>query len=122
MPNAHHDNPKVMEYIDRFLAIDVDSMYKASRTPKLFFLWGHSFEFNSKDNWDHLEEICEKLSGKDDIWYATNMEICEYAKAYASLVYSADGTRVYNPTLFDIWFDIDKKMYCIRSGETVILE
>ena len=122
MPNAHHDNPMVMEYIDRFMAIDHDTMYKASRTPKLFFLWGHSFEFDSKGNWDHLAEICEKLSGKDDVWYATCMEICEYAKAYASLVYSADGTRVYNPTLFDIWFDVDKKIYCVRSGETVILE
>ena len=121
MPNAHHDNPNIMEYIDKFIAINVDSLYKASRTPKLFFLWGHSFEFERKGNWDHLDRICEKLSGKDDVWYATCMEICQYAKAYASLVYSADGTVVYNPTLFDIWFDVDGNCYHIGSGETIRL-
>jgi len=37
-----------------------------------------------------------------DFWYATNMEIYEYVQAYKSLVYSADGKIVYNPTLLDI--------------------
>ena len=33
---------------------------------------------------------------REDIWYATNMEIYEYTKAYESLVYSADVTNRYN--------------------------
>ena len=67
------------------------------------------YEFDNNDNWDHLEEICKAISGKEDIWYATNMEICEYVKAYESLSYSADGKLIYNPTLFTIWLIIDNK-------------
>lgn len=121
MPTVHHDNPRIFEYMEKFTNLDVSKLYISMRTPKLFYVWGHSFEFERNQNWEHLDEICQKISGKDDIWYATNMEIYEYVQAYNSLVYSADGTIVYNPTLFDIWFDIDGTMYFIKSGETITL-
>lgn len=121
MPTVHHDNPQIFEYMEKFINLDVSKLYISMRTPKLFYVWGHSFEFERNQNWEHLDEICQKISGKDDIWYATNMEIYEYVQAYNSLVYSADGTIVYNPTLFDIWFDIDGTMYFIKSGETITL-
>ena len=73
----------------------------------------------ANNNWELLEEICEKIYDKDDIWYATNMEIYEYVNAYNSLVYSADGTIIYNPTLFELYFDIDGVEYKIGSGETL---
>ena len=122
IPTAHHDNPQIMEYIEKFLDLNVSEQYIASRTPRLFYMWGHSFEFENKQNWDHLEKICQKLGGKDDVWYATNIEIYDYVQAYNSLRYSADGTIVYNPTLFDIWFDVDGTLYRIQSGETIRLQ
>ena len=120
VPTAHHDNPNVLSWIDTFLSIDLsEKAYVASRRSRLFYLWGHSFEFDNKNNWDHGEEICKKLGGHDDIWYATNMEIYEYVTAYNSLIYNADNTKVYNPTLKTVWFDIDKKLYEIKPGETI---
>lgn len=121
IPTAHHANPQIMEYIDKFLELDVSKLYKSRRAPKLFFMWGHSFEFERKQNWDLLEEISRKLGGKEDIWYATNIEIYDYVQAYNSLRYSADGTMVYNPTLLSIWFDVDETLYCIRPGETITI-
>lgn len=121
MPTAHHDNPNIMDYVNKFTSLDVSSRYIASRGPRLFYLWGHSFEFERNQNWNHLEEICKKLGGKDDVWYATNIEIHDYVEAYNQLRYSADGSTVYNPTLFDIWFDVDKKTYLIKSGETITI-
>ena len=121
MPTAHHDNPNIMDYVNKFTSLDVSSRYIASRGPRLFYLWGHSFEFERNQNWDHLEEICKKLGGKEDVWYATNIEIHDYVEAYNRLQYSADGSTVYNPTLFDIWFDVDKKTYLIKSGETITI-
>lgn len=123
MPTAHHNNAKIFEYIEEFLNIDLDDpkSYGAKRFPRLFYLWGHSYEFDHKDNWNHIENICAKLSRKDDTWYATNMEIYNYVTAYNSLVYSADGMRIYNPSLYDIWLDIDRTIYCIKSGETIKL-
>ena len=123
MPSAHHDNPKIMEYIDKFLSMDTSKkMYHARRYPRLLYIWGHSFELDNNDNWDHIEEICQKLANNDEIWYATNMEIYDYVEGYKRLVYSANGCRVYNPSLFSVWIDVDGKLFEIGSGETVTVE
>lgn len=123
MPSAHHDNPKIMEYIDEFLKLDISpGVYHPRRNSRLLYIWGHSFEFDRNDNWDHIENICKKLSGNEEVWYATNIEICDYVKAYNSLVYSADGSMIYNPTLYRIWIDIDGEIITVNSGETVCVE
>ena len=120
MPSAHHDNPKIMEYIEKFLSLDTSTQtYHATRLPRLLYIWGHSHELDKNDNWHHMEEICQRLADHPDVWYATNIEIYDYVQAYKSLVYSANGYRVYNPTLFDIWMDVDGVVYEIGSGKTV---
>ena len=120
MPSAHHDNANLMDYIDKFVNMDMSTnRYHARRTPKLLYIWGHSYEFDKKDNWDRIEEICRRLANNDEIWYATNIEIYDYIEGYKRLVYSADGYKVYNPNLFTIWFDADGVLYSVKSGETL---
>ena len=120
MPTAHHDNPNIMKYIDEFLNLDISpAAYHAKRIPRLFYIWGHSYEFDRNDNWAHMEAICQKFAGNEELWFATNIEIYDYVQAYKSLRYSADGHTVYNPTLLTIWLDADGKPYCIQSGETI---
>ncbi len=120
MPSAHHNNPKIMEYIEKFLALDSSTkVYHAKRVPRLLYIWGHSYEFDENDNWEHIEKICQKLSNNSEIWYATNIEIYDYVQAYKSLVYSADGHMIYNPTLIDLWIDVDGFVYEIASGKTL---
>lgn len=120
MPTAHHDDKQTMELVEKFVDLKENS-YPARREPKLFYLWGHSFEFDKNNNWERIEEICEKLSGKDDTWYATNIEIYDYVNAYNSLVFSADNSKIYNPTLKQIWMDIDGKLFTISPGETLVI-
>ena len=120
MPTAHHDNPNIMKYIDEFLNLDISpAAYHAKRIPRLFYIWGHSYEFDRNDNWGHMEAICQKFAGNEELWFDTNIEIYDYVQAYKSLRYSADGHTVYNPTLLTIWLDADGKPYCIQSGETI---
>ena len=114
-PTCHHDDPKLFELIDSFKAYKGDA-------PKLFYVWGHTYEFEQKDNWDRAEEMCKAISGCDDIWYATNMEIYEYTKAYEALVFSADMTKVHNPTATEVFFTLNKKEYFIAPGETLFFE
>ena len=123
MPSAHHNNSKIMEYIEKFLNIDISTkVYHARRVPRLLYIWGHSYEFDNNDNWDHIEEICQRLANNPEIWYATNIEIYDYVQAYKSLIYSADGYMIYNPTLLDIWIDVDGIIYKIDSGKTLKIE
>ena len=121
MPTAHHNNPKILEWIDKFVALDTENGYISTRGARLFYIWGHAFEFDGNNNWEHLEAICEKLSGREDTWYATNIEIYDYVTAYNSLVWSANGRKVYNPTLKTIWFNEGGRGYKVESGETVTL-
>lgn len=118
-PSAHHNNPKLFDYIDTFLNFDHQSAYRSLRTPKLLYIWGHSSEFEDNQNWDRLEKICKLIGSKEDIWYATNIEIYNYVTAYNSLVFSADGSVVYNPTVRTVWFDIGGTLYNIKSDETL---
>lgn len=119
MPTMHHNNPEAFNYIEKFISDDESRARTASRYPRLFYVWGHSYEFDNNNNWDRIEQICEKLAGRDDTWYATNIEIYEYCHAYNSLIWSSSGKTVYNPTLRTVWFDIDSKLYSVASGETL---
>ncbi len=122
MPTAHHNNTDIFDYIEKFVSCDVNSQYCAARHPRLFYLWGHSYEFECNNNWDLLERICEKLGGKEDVWYATNIEIYDYVNAYNTLVWSADCKTVYNPTLYNVYFNVMGEDYCVPSGETLTIK
>lgn len=113
-PTCHHADEKLGELTERFLSD------KVSENPYLFYVWGHTFEFDQQDNWEVIEALFEKVSGREDeIWYATNGEICEYHKAYQQLVFSADAGRIWNPSAIDLWVETGKKIYHIPAGETI---
>lgn len=41
----------------------------------VFHLWGHSWEIDSVDMWNELEELFKYLSGRTDVEYVTNEEL-----------------------------------------------
>jgi len=118
-PTIFHLSPNMFAHIDKFLSYNPENVTSQRRLPKIFFFWGHTYEFDEKENWDYAEDICRKLSGKDDIWYATNIEICDYINAYNSLIYSADSKIVYNPTVKTVWFETVSHLYKIKPDETI---
>lgn len=109
-PTCHHDDENLMELADEFLAMDVPD------APKLFYIWGHTYEFERNNNWDMFESFMQKISGKEDIWYSTNVEIYDYVQAYERLEFSADGTRIYNPSKIPVWVEIDGNTYKIEEA------
>ncbi len=121
LPNTHHQGEHALEYVEKFVNLEMPKCI-AWRMPRLLFVWGHTYEFDNNNNWDRLEKICQMISSQDDIWCATNMEIYDYVMAYNSLVYSADETKIYNPTLKTIWLEIDGKPYVVKPDETITIE
>ena len=122
VPTAHHDNPDLLLWIDAFNSIEYSTVRAKLNAPKIMYIWGHSYEFDKKNNWDRIETICEKLSGRDDTWYATNIEIYDYVKAYQSLIFSANETKVHNPTATEIWLTYDFKTVKILPKQTLKLD
>lgn len=113
---CHHRNPRLMELVDLFLA---ESRYPQ---PRLFYLWGHTYEFDDHDNWDVIEAFAEKIGGREDVWYATNMEIYDAWLDFSRLESTADGHQVYNPNCRTVWIaDRNQKVYEILPGQTVTL-
>lgn len=65
----HLDFDKMMQLGQNFVELKAE-------TPKIFYIWGHSFEMDyASDNWVRLEEFFKLISRKDDIFYGTNKEV-----------------------------------------------
>ena len=68
-PTLHHGNSDLFDLAQKFIEMKAD-------TPKIFYIWGHTYEFDESDRqWERIEEFCKLISGKDDIFYGTNKEI-----------------------------------------------
>ncbi len=113
---CHHSNPRLMELAENFL---VTARWPK---PKLFYLWGHSYEFEQNDNWHVIEEFAEYMGGREDVWYAANIEVYDYVKAYQSLVFSTADKKVYNPSCMDVYFYTEKGVYCVKAGEMIVFK
>ena len=62
---------KLNELAESFVSLKTDK-------PQIFYIWGHSYEFDVFETWEKFEELLKLVSGKDDILYGTNKEVFEY--------------------------------------------
>ena len=87
----------------------------------MMYVWGHSFEFRTEEDWALMEQFCQLAGGREDTWYATNIEIVDYMADAARLQYTAAGDKVCNPNAQSIWVEVDGRHYEIPAGKTVAL-
>ena len=107
---THHKN-NLLELGEKF----IDNSQSRGWRARLMYVWGHSYEFDDNNNWSLIEKFCEMVSGKDDIWYATNIEIVDYLKAVRNLKFTADQTVVLNQSMTDVWIQVDNKPVKINA-------
>lgn len=115
-----HHNDALMERAQQFAVLN--------KTQYLYmmYVWGHSYEFTDRDNWDVMEQFCAFIGHRDDIWYATNIQIVDYMEDAARLQFTAAGDQVYNPNAQSIWLQVElrgepKRILEIPGGQTVHL-
>jgi len=113
-PTCHH-NENILEKCKTF-----------KKTPPweqltLFYVWGHSFEFEMDNNWNLIKEFCKTVAFDDSVWYATNIEIMDYLYALKNLKFSADRKIVQNFSSVDVWISVDRQPVKIKSGELIYL-
>lgn len=113
-PTCHH-NMNLMELAEEFV-----SMHKTQYL-YMMYVWGHSYDFERDNNWELIESFCEYISDREDIWYATNIEIVDYLQAVERLIYTASGNGVYNPSVLDVWISIDGQIIKVESGKYTTL-
>lgn len=121
-PTCHHTEKEFQTLADKFIFYSPLKEFK-HREPWLFYVWGHSYEFDDNDNWQIIEGLGKRAAeNKNDIWFATNIEIYDYVQAYNRLVFSLDGERVYNPSAVSVWIELRGKTYEIGAGKTVAFD
>lgn len=115
-PTCRHADPLLPQLCADFLA------QEPKWNSRLFYLWGHSYEFAEQDNWDVMERFCQQMGGRGDIWYATNGEICDYLQAGRQLQTSADGSRICNMTAIPLYFETEDTQIRLDPGSCVTLQ
>ena len=95
-PTCHH-NENIIEKAKLFL--NTPSYMKCP----MFYIWGHSFEFERDKNWEVIEQFCEIIADHDEIWYATNLEIQAYIHAVKNILFSAEETMCMNQSAHTVW-------------------
>ena len=114
-PTCHHRD--ALPLCNRFME-ELDSQW----TLPLLYIWGHSFEFRTDDDWAYMENVISTIANNEKIWYATNIEIYNYMEAQKQLKISADETLFENPTATDLWVERNKReRLCIPAGSTLRL-
>jgi peptidoglycan/xylan/chitin deacetylase (PgdA/CDA1 family) len=108
-PTCHH-NRDLMDLGETFVSLNKKQYLY------LMYVWGHSYEFDNDQNWDLIENFCELVGQRDDIWYATNIEIVDYLKSFQNLKFSADSRFVYNPSSASVWLNVDEKLIEVKGG------
>ena len=114
-PTCSHRNPELFRLCEEF------SNLKKTQYNYMFYVWGHSYEFEKEDNWNIIERFAKEMSGHDDIWYATNIDIVDYEDAASRIQVSVAGDFAYNPSAISVWLEVDKKHIEVKPGETVSL-
>jgi hypothetical protein len=110
-PTAHHNDPHLMEIAEKFIEGEFHGL-------GLFYLWGHSYEFDLDNNWRSIEKFCEYIGNRNDVWYATNIQIVDYLDALDRLQFSTDFSLVHNPSAISTWIEFNGIPVEIKAGET----
>ena len=68
-PSVYHHGEwdKLFELGEEFLNLKTDEK-------KVFYVWGHAYEFDIHNSWDRFEEFLKMMSQSKDIIYCTNKE------------------------------------------------
>ena len=68
-PTIHHSDWDEFERLtDEFLSAEPEK-------PMLFYIWGHSYEFDFDDSWSRMENVCRELANRNDVFYGTNRQV-----------------------------------------------
>lgn len=110
-----HHNHRLLELGEEFV-----NLFKTQYL-YLMYVWGHSYEFTDRDNWEVMESFCELVGAREDIWYATNIEIVDYMEVRQRLQFAADCSFVYNPSISSAWLNLGGKIVEVPGGEQVSL-
>ena len=101
---VYHITPELRPFVKGFLLTD--------RELAVCQIVGHSYDLDTENLWETLEEICAQVAEQEDVWCCTNLELVRYLKAMEAF----DGT---NRSDLDLWFENDGKIVKVSRNEGI---
>ena len=71
--------------------------------------------------YEEIETFCRMAGGKEEIWYASNIEIADYMNCAKMVHFTVEVSRAENMSGRDIWLSVDGKIVEVKSGAAVSL-
>ncbi len=105
-PGCHHSGAADM----------VTPFLQTQQNLSVFYIWGHSYEFDNDGSWDKMDELCRMLGGRSNIWYASNIELYRYITALRGMEISCDRHLYRNNASETLWLRADEKVFSIAPG------
>ena len=111
-----HDRNAAPALVEKFF-----TMKSWDKTARLFYIWGHSYEFDREGGWEAIETLCRTIRerGSDTIWAATNGMVRNYMDAVRSLRFGVEGRNVINPSAADVWIAVGGAPLRVPAGQAI---
>jgi peptidoglycan/xylan/chitin deacetylase (PgdA/CDA1 family) len=78
----------------------------------LFYVWGHSWEYEGPGNkWAEVEKFFKIVSKNPDICYTTQIGLVDYLNAFKNLKFSVDKSMVTNLSSINVFVKINGKVF-----------
>ena len=98
-----HLNPELDNLVEKFLVTKEEL--------GLFQIVGHSYDLDTENMWDKMENIFDKIASDEDILPMTTIEIVEYLKAMSEV--EITGSEIINNSNEELWFLVEGKIVCL---------
>ena len=92
-----HLNPELDNQVEKFLVTKEELA--------LFQIVGHSYDLDTENMWDKMENIFEKIASNEDVLPMTTIEIVEYLKAMSEV--EITESEIINNSPKRLWFSLE---------------
>jgi len=84
----------------------------------VFYVWGHSWEFNDPLRWNDITAFCKKIGNRKDIWYVGSGAFIDYQLALKKLIITKES--ISNPKdNKDVWYKQGGVLKILKAGKTI---
>ena len=98
---VYHIMPELVPFVQGFLETEQELA--------LCQIVGHSYDLDTENLWETMEEICAKVAAREDVWTCTNLELVRYLKAM-------DQFEGINRSNTDLWFEHAGRICLVPPG------
>ena len=106
-------------HLNNKFASFVEDFFATQQELALCQIVGHSYDLDTENMWDMMENILQKISADKDIVSLTNIEIVRYLKAMRTAEITENYIKNNSDTA--LWFEVNNKAICIEPFDIYII-